>query len=85
MTPCMFLLPICLALASPRGRSVGRYAIVPNCLLSLAEESQVPAQEAGVLMKIPVREGQHGGRPAICWPRSTMPNRARRRDVAQAS
>ena len=31
---------------------------LPNCLLSLDEEVQVPAQEAGVLMKIPVREGQ---------------------------
>ena len=31
---------------------------VPNCLLSLDEEAQVPAQEAGVLMKIPVREGR---------------------------
>ena len=29
-----------------------------NCLLSLSEEAQVPAQEAGVLVKIPVREGQ---------------------------
>lgn len=29
-----------------------------NCLLSLSEEAQVPAQEAGVLMKVPVREGQ---------------------------
>lgn len=31
---------------------------LPNCLLSLDEEVQVPAQEAGVLVKIPVREGQ---------------------------
>ncbi|MEN6450045.1 MAG: HlyD family efflux transporter periplasmic adaptor subunit [Thermoguttaceae bacterium] len=29
-----------------------------NCLLSLSEEAQVPAQEAGALVKIPVREGQ---------------------------
>jgi multidrug efflux pump subunit AcrA (membrane-fusion protein) len=31
---------------------------VPNCLLSLAEETLVPAQEAGMLTAIPVREGQ---------------------------
>ena len=31
---------------------------LPNCLLSLDAEVQVPAQEAGVLVKIPVREGQ---------------------------
>lgn len=31
---------------------------VPNCLLSMNEEAEVPAQEAGVLIKIPVREGQ---------------------------
>ena len=32
--------------------------VLPDCLLSLDEEVQVPAQEAGVLMKIPVREGR---------------------------
>lgn len=31
---------------------------LPNCLLSLDAEVQVPAQEGGVLVKIPVREGQ---------------------------
>jgi multidrug efflux pump subunit AcrA (membrane-fusion protein) len=31
---------------------------VHNCLLALDAEATVPAQEAGVLMKIPVREGQ---------------------------
>ncbi len=31
---------------------------LPNCLLSLDEEVEVPAQEAGVLVNIPVREGQ---------------------------
>ena len=31
---------------------------LPNCLLSLDEEVQVPAQEAGVLVKIPVHDGQ---------------------------
>jgi len=31
---------------------------LPNCLISLDEEVQVPAQEAGMLTEIPVREGQ---------------------------
>jgi multidrug efflux pump subunit AcrA (membrane-fusion protein) len=31
---------------------------LPNCLLSLDAEVQVPAQEAGVLLHIPVHEGQ---------------------------
>ncbi len=31
---------------------------LPNCLLSLDAEVQVPAQEPGVLLQIPVREGQ---------------------------
>ena len=31
---------------------------LPNCQLSLDASVQVPAQEAGVLVKIPVREGQ---------------------------
>ncbi|MEN6404974.1 MAG: HlyD family efflux transporter periplasmic adaptor subunit [Thermoguttaceae bacterium] len=31
---------------------------LPNCLLALDEEVQVPAQAPGVLLKIPVREGQ---------------------------
>jgi macrolide-specific efflux system membrane fusion protein len=36
--------------------------VLSNCLLSLDEEAQVPAQEAGVLMKIAVREGQQVAR-----------------------
>lgn len=32
--------------------------VLPNCLLSLDAEVQVPAQEAGVLTSIPVHEGQ---------------------------
>jgi len=31
---------------------------LPDCLISLADEVKVPAQEPGVLMKIPVRDGQ---------------------------
>lgn len=31
---------------------------LPNCLLALDEEAQIPAQEAGVLQKILVKEGQ---------------------------
>ncbi|MBN1393767.1 MAG: HlyD family efflux transporter periplasmic adaptor subunit [Pirellulales bacterium] len=36
--------------------------ILPNCLLSLDEEAEVPAQEEGVLKEIPVREGQQVAR-----------------------
>lgn len=32
--------------------------VIPRCLVSLLEEVQVPAQEAGVLVKIAVREGR---------------------------
>jgi multidrug efflux pump subunit AcrA (membrane-fusion protein) len=32
--------------------------VLPECLISLADEVAVPAQEPGVLMKIPVRDGQ---------------------------
>jgi macrolide-specific efflux system membrane fusion protein len=48
-----------LWLVSSSGANAAAETItVPNCLLSLDAEVQVPAQEAGVLMKIPVREGQ---------------------------
>jgi multidrug efflux pump subunit AcrA (membrane-fusion protein) len=54
---------VCLGLAFPltvRGaeQENPRELKLGNCLLSLSEEAQVPAEEAGVLMKIPVREGQ---------------------------
>ena len=36
----------------------GASVTVPRCLVSLLQESQVPAQEAGVLVEVGVREGQ---------------------------
>ncbi len=39
---------------APTGASV----TVPRCLVSLLQESQVPAQEAGVLVEVGVREGE---------------------------
>ena len=58
MTPYTLLLPLCLALASPPDEASPDTVVVPNCLLSMAEEVQIPAQEPGVLKKLPVREGQ---------------------------
>jgi multidrug efflux pump subunit AcrA (membrane-fusion protein) len=43
---------------TPATLFAGNTVTLPNCLLSLDEEVQVPAQEAGVLMAIPVRDGQ---------------------------
>ena len=39
-------------------RAADNSVTLPNCLLSMVDEAEVPAQEAGVLVKIPVREGQ---------------------------
>ena len=55
---CVCLVWLALACGSQAADTV----TVPNCLLSLDAEAQVPAQEAGVLMKIPVREGPTSGR-----------------------
>ena len=52
-----FLSGLALAFLSPTLRAADSVTL-PNCLLSLDEESQLPAQEAGVLVKILVREGQ---------------------------
>jgi multidrug efflux pump subunit AcrA (membrane-fusion protein) len=41
-----------LAAANPNGEPV-----LERCLVSLADEAKVPAQEAGVLVELPVREG----------------------------
>lgn len=46
-----------LATAAFGPGAAGRDVPVEHCLVSLIEEAQVPAQEPGVLMKIPVREG----------------------------
>ena len=44
--------PPALAVANPNGEPV-----LERCLVSLADEAKVPAQEAGVLVELPVREG----------------------------
>ncbi|MBU4273135.1 MAG: HlyD family efflux transporter periplasmic adaptor subunit [Planctomycetes bacterium] len=50
---------ICLLfLSAPSMLPAAETVTLPNCLLSLDEEADIPAQEAGVLVKIPVREGQ---------------------------
>lgn len=47
-----------LFLSAPSMLPAAETVTLPNCLLSLDEEADIPAQEAGVLVKIPVREGQ---------------------------
>jgi len=46
-------------------RSSGRGTVVSNCLVSLIEEAEVPAQEEGLLIEIAVREGSHVGKGEI--------------------
>lgn len=46
------LVPPALAVANPNGEPV-----LERCLVSLADEAKVPAQEAGVLVELAVREG----------------------------
>ncbi len=48
---CLWLFPLSFAVQA------ADTVTLPDCLLSLAMR-KVPAQEPGVLMKIPVREGQ---------------------------
>jgi multidrug efflux pump subunit AcrA (membrane-fusion protein) len=48
---------LCL-LSSPLALTAAETITLPNCWLSLDEEVLVPAQEPGVLVEIPVREGQ---------------------------
>lgn len=52
----------CLVLAAApfisHAENTERTITLPNCLLSLDDEALVPAQEAGVLLKIPAKEGQ---------------------------
>lgn len=50
---------ICLLFhSSPSALPAADTVTLPNCLLSLDEEAEVPAQEAGVLVKVPAHEGQ---------------------------
>jgi multidrug efflux pump subunit AcrA (membrane-fusion protein) len=48
---------VCLA-SSPFSLMAADTAIIPNCTLAPDEEAQIPAQEAGVLTKILVHEGE---------------------------
>ena len=55
------LLGIVLLLVTswPGGLAAGAESVtLPNCLVSLIEEAQVPAEEPGVLVELTVREGQ---------------------------
>ncbi len=54
----IFLLSaLCLTFTTSVSRAADSVAL-PNCLLALDEEAQIPAQEEGTLTKIAVREGQ---------------------------
>jgi multidrug efflux pump subunit AcrA (membrane-fusion protein) len=54
----IFLLLSVLALVlSSSGLPAADTVVLENCYVSLVEDVEVPAQEAGVLVKIPVREG----------------------------
>ncbi len=53
-----FVMLGCLGLGLVARSSIAADTVtLPNCLLSLNDEVQLPAQETGVLMKIPVHEG----------------------------
>jgi multidrug efflux pump subunit AcrA (membrane-fusion protein) len=55
-----YLFLAAFALSFPLSSAVGAAdsVVLPECLISPADEVAVPAQEAGVLVKIPVRDGQ---------------------------
>src|SRR3972149_1597636 len=53
----MLLGLICVMSGEPTGSLPGSMTI-NNCLVALDEEAEVPAQEPGVLMELPVKEGQ---------------------------
>lgn len=56
MHSSLIVLSALVLAAAPRGAS--NVVPVSNCLISLIEEAQVPAQEAGVLLELKAREGQ---------------------------
>ena len=58
MRSLVFLLNVALFLSMSAALDAAEVVKVPNCLLALDAEATVPAQEAGVITKIPVREGQ---------------------------
>ena len=45
--------------ARPAATRVGETALLKHCLVSLIAEVQVPAQEAGALLSVPVKEGDN--------------------------
>ena len=45
MTPSLFLLPVCLALASPADGTLPDKAVMQNCTLTLAQEAQIPRRK----------------------------------------
>ncbi len=53
----MFLSVLCAATAQPGG-GLPSSVTLKDCVVSLEEEAEVPAQEPGVLLKLPVKEGQ---------------------------
>ena len=58
MQRLVLVLSVFLAVTPLSWLPAAETVVLPDCLLSLDEEVQVPAQEAGVLLEIPVREGQ---------------------------
>jgi multidrug efflux pump subunit AcrA (membrane-fusion protein) len=58
MRRIVFILTVLSAVLVPTVLRAADTVTLPNCLLSLDAEVQVPAQEPGVLVKIPVHEGQ---------------------------
>ncbi len=54
-------LPAVLAWAGPSDTSAqsGKTIVIPDCKVSLLDECVVPAQEAGILVELSVKEGDH--------------------------
>lgn len=57
MTATLLTILAATVLPAQRAAAPAEQAVVPNCYVTQMEEVQVPAQEAGVLVKIDVREG----------------------------
>lgn len=57
MTATLLTFLAAAVLPAQRAAASAEQAVVPNCYVTQMEEVEVPAQEAGVLVKIDVREG----------------------------
>ncbi len=57
MTATLLTFLAAAVLPSQRAAAPAQQAVVPNCYVTQMEEVHVPAQEAGVLVKVDVREG----------------------------